>query len=78
MRMMSDMNPLATEYDEEYAAEYSAALADAAQHRNDANRQPVRRRSPIYTLNGRVCQVCGGPMDDGGNCDPQRQCDGVL
>ena len=69
-------HPLATEYDDEYAAEYRAALAEAAQHRNDANRQPVRRRSPIYTELGRYCPACSCPIDDGGNCS--FFCDGVL
>ena len=70
------MDPFRTEYDDEYAAEYSAALAEAARARNDANRQPVRRRGVLFTESGRYCPYCRWELDDAGGCDPQ--CDGVL
>ena len=72
------MHPLSTEYDAEYRAAIAAASEEAARARNDAHRQPTRRGGVIYTLGGHVCRFCGSVMDDGGNCIPQRQCDGVL
>jgi hypothetical protein len=72
------MHPLATEYDEEYLAEVVDAINEAQRHRNDAHRPATRRGNVIYTLDGSVCRFCGSPLDDARNCEPQRQCDGVL
>jgi hypothetical protein len=71
------MHPLTTQDDVDYRADIADARTVAAQHRNDANRQPVRCRPVIYTTTrGDICPSCECQIDLAGDCAPW--CDGVL